>query len=155
MKLNLKGLNQEEKSRAKTTAGQILVDSINEFLDKSDTPVSGGKFKKKKEDGTNSQLFEFGDMRASISFEEADTDHVEVGIFDSAPEVEKLKSFNHNKGDTLPKREFIAAPNKRFKEEIMKKVDASIDVIKAEADRRKEIEDQLIADVLTLDIDLG
>jgi len=142
-------LNEEERKRAKTTAGQILVDGINDFLDQSLSPVEGGMFKAKKEDNTNSRLFEFGDMRSQITFEELDSDHVDVGIFADAPEVEKLKSFNHNTGDTLPKRQFIAAPNRKFKKEIMDKVDRGVDQIKEEAKQRKETEDLLVQTILT------
>jgi len=155
VKLNLKGLNSEEKELAKITAGQILVESINEFLDRSESPVQGGKFKEKKIDGTSSQLFEFGDMRSQITFEELESDHIEVGIFSDAPEVERLKSFNHNTGDTLPKRQFIAAPNKRFKKEIMDEIDRSLDEIREDAKARKEDEDLIVQTILEPEDILG
>lgn len=133
VKLDLKGLSPLEKKRAKEAAGRILVGEINNFLDESKSPVKSGKFKKNKADGERSILFEFGDMRDSIKFEPLDTDHIEVGIFEDSPTVERLKSYNHNVGDTLPQRRFIAAPNQKFKEPIMEKVDRAIDKIKEDS----------------------
>jgi len=142
-------LNPEEKRRAKTEAGNIIVEGINQILDRHDSPVERGQFKRNKKDGQPSSLFEFGDMRAQITFEELDSDHIDVGIFSDAPEVERFKAFNHNTGDTLPKREFIASPNKRFKKEIMDRVDEAIDAIREDAEQRQEIENNLVETVLT------
>ena len=151
MKLNLKGLSKAEKERAKRAAGQVLVDGINEYLDRSDSPVSGGRFKSRKKEGGLSRLFEDGDLRAHITFEELDSDHVEVGVFDSAPEVERLKAFNHTTGDTLPQRQFVAPPNRRFKKDIMERVDDVIDPIREEAKERRRLERELVETVLTED----
>jgi hypothetical protein len=128
--LNLKGLTSDQKEKAKSIAGEIIVDEINSFLDKSLSPVKGGNFKKKKADGTKSELFEFGDMRGHITFNELDSDAISVGVFEDAPLVERLKSFNHNTGDTLPQRKFIAAPNQVFNPKIMKKVNSAIDKLR-------------------------
>ncbi len=149
MKLDLKGLNEEEKRLAKEAAGQVLVSGINEFLDRSESPVQGGRFKSRKKDGGVSTLFEDGDLRASITFEELESDHVEVGVFDSAPQVERLKAFNHTTGDTLPQRQFIAPPNKRFKEPIMRRVNDAIDPVRERAEARKLVERELVETILT------
>ena len=148
MKLDLTGLSPEEKVRAKSLAGQILVDEINDYLDRSESPVSGGKFKKeltyKKGDST---LFEFGDMRSQITYETGEDveNYVEVGIFENAPEVERLKSFNHNTGDTLPQRRFIASPNQRFEEDIMTQVNNAVESVREQA---QEELNQLVEEIL-------
>ena len=150
MKLDLKGLTEAEKARAKRAAGEAIVEGINSVLDTSSSPVMGGQFKSLKADKTRSRLFEDGDMRAHISFEEMmESDHIEVGIFENAPEIERLKSYNHNKGDTLPKREFIPAPNKKFKTSIMKKANSAIDTVRAEAEEDAKIEQELINMILS------
>ena len=149
MKLNLKGLTQAEKERAKRSAGDIIVREINETLDRHESPVSGGRFKEKKQDGSLSSLFEFGTMRSQITFEELESDHIDVGIFSNAPTVEKLKSYNHNTGDTVPKRQFIAPPNRRFNEDIMDKVNEEISEIKEDSKARKAIEDEVVETILT------
>lgn len=128
--MNLKGLTQASKEVAKTEAGEIIVDEINEFLDRSSSPVKGGKFKRFKETGGLSELFEDGDMRSQITFESGAGDSIEVGIFDDAPTVERLKAFNHNTGDTVPERRFIASPNQKFKASIMDKVERNIESIR-------------------------
>ena len=107
-------LTSSEKAEAKVSIGNFVVDKINQFLDRSLSPVSKGAFKKKLKKGGNSKLFEDGDMRAAISFEEF-RDGVEVGIFDSS---QAIKAFNHNTGDTLPTRKFIPAKDEKFKREI-------------------------------------
>jgi len=88
-------------------------------------------------------------MRSQITFEEHDTDHIEVGIFENAPEVERLKAYNHNVGDTLPKRQFIPAPNKKFKTSIRKKANSAIDTVRAEAEEDAKIEQELINMILS------
>lgn len=150
MKLNLKGLNEDEKLRAKRLAGNILVQSINEFLDRSTSPVVGDRYKSSLANNEGkSRLFEDGDMRAHITFEELESDHVEVGIFESAPEIERLKAFNHTTGDTLPQRQFIAPPNRRFKKEIMERVEQSLEPVREAARTRKEVEKELVETILT------
>ena len=144
-------MNQSEKREAKESAGAILVEGINSILDTHSSPVENGRFKSTKADGKLSSLFKDGDMRSQITFEELETDHVEVGIFGNAPTVEKLKAYNHNVGDTLPVREFIAKPNKRFKKSIMDKVNASTERIREEAKSRKKEEDDIVEDILTPD----
>jgi len=128
------------------------VEEINASLDRSTSPVKGGKYKRKKKDGTDSELFEFGDMRASISFEEQQDDSVTVGIFENAAQVERLKAFNHNskksKNAPLPQRRFIAAPNQVFTDDIMNRVNSAIDEIKEDAEIERELNDLLAQEIL-------
>ncbi len=130
VKLNLKGLTPEGKERAKRIAGEILVDGINQALDSASSPVEGGSYESDKADGTPSELFEDGFMRNEIKSRPANGDAVEVGIFQDAPLIERLKGYNHNVGETLPQRRFIAAPNQVFKESIMNRVDDAIQDIR-------------------------
>ncbi len=135
VRLDLKGLTPQEKQRAKEAAGSILVEEINNSLDSSTSPVKNGKFKALKADNTASFLFEDGSMRQSITFDPLDEDAVDVGIFQDSPRVERLKGFNHNNGDTLPQRRFIAAPNQKFKDSIMTRVNNAINDIRDNGDR--------------------
>jgi hypothetical protein len=145
--LNLKGLTDSEKDQAKKEVGEIIVQGINDELDSSRSPVAGGRFQKKKADGSNSELFEFGDMRSQITFEEGERDEIMVGIFEDAPTVEKLKSFNHNTGDTLPQRRFIAAPNQKFKANIMNKANDAVKKIKRESEEIDSLVNQILDDI--------
>ena len=148
VKLNLQGLSDSAKAEAKQIAGEIIVDEIHDFLDNSKSPAIGGKFKKRLAKGGNSQLFEDGDMRAAITFAELNGDAIEVGIFKSAKTIERLKSYNHNIGDTLPERRFIPDKSKGFKRSIMKKVNAAIDELREFEDSDNEIEFD-IADIFS------
>lgn len=161
MKLNLKGLSQDRKARAKEIAGEILVEEINSFLDGSKTPVSKGKFKKNKKDGSASDLFEFGDLRVQIESRPNETDHVSVGLFEDAPQLQKDKALGHNSGFKghpnekklkKYKREFIPAPNKVFKKNIMKRVNDGIDAIRAEQEQEEQLAAEILSDTLDLDL---
>lgn len=147
MNLNLKGLPESLKDRAKRVAGEIIVDGINDNLDAHRSPVKGGAFQKKKADGTLSSLFQDGDLRSQITFSEQDTDSIAVGIFEDAPTKEKLKSFNHNTGDTLPQRRFIPSANQKFKKPIMDKVNAAIKEIKKEEDEVQALVAQILDEI--------
>lgn len=136
--LNLKDLNSAERAKAKKIAGEIIVDEINSFLDDSESPVEGGKFKAKKEDGEDSELFEDGFLRNAIEHRSGDGDFIEVGVFENADNVERLKAFAHNTGfrghpflaNRGLEREFIPDTDQDFKERIMKRVDREINNIR-------------------------
>jgi len=124
-------MSEAKKTKAKRLVGELLVEEINNYLDSSKSPVSKAPFKKKKADGTTSRLFEDGDLRSQITFLEHDKG-VKVGIFENAPEVEKLKSYNHNVGDTLPQRQFIPMPDQEFKKQIKSKIRQTIEEVRNE-----------------------
>lgn len=108
-------LPSEKKSEIKKLVGEFIVSSINDYLDRSASPVSKGKFKAFKADGDASQLFKTGDMRSSIEFKET-PQGLKIGIFDND---EAPKAFNHNTGDTLPRRQFIPDVEETFKAPIL------------------------------------
>lgn len=110
--------SEEEKLIIKSRVSTFLVEQIQTFLDGSNSPVSGGKFKTSKANGDPSQLFERGTMRSFIDARDASVNTIDVGIFQDAPQVERLKSFNHNVGDTVPERRFIPEKDQNFKRQI-------------------------------------
>lgn len=138
--MNLKGLSPDSKIEAKETAADIIIEEINSFLDASKSPVAGGTYRKRKVDGSNSQLFEEGDMRISLEAIDAGENKIELGVFE--PDQTR-KAYGHNTGFKghpneakmkKHKREFIPAPNKKFKASIMKKVNAAIEDIRETQD---------------------
>lgn len=143
VKLDFQGLRGPARELAKKEAGNIYVEEINNHLDKSSSPVSGGKYKALKKDGTPSRLFEDGDMRSQITFEEK-KNGVEVGIFDDG---EALKGFNHNQGDTLPRRQFIPEKDQTFKLKIEKRVRGAIREIKKNEESKKAAGATTLADI--------
>lgn len=134
LELDLEGLSREGKTRAKNEAGRIIVEEIQAHLDRSSSPVSGGRFKTRKADGSNSILLEFGDMRDAIEFKRRSGDNIEVGVFRSA---ERAKAFGHTTGfrghpflDGTAFREFIPDESDSFKRTITSRVNRAINNIK-------------------------
>ena len=108
-------LGSFEKKEAKIQIGNFLVDKINQFLDRSTSPVSGGAFKKKLKKGGSSTLFDRGDMRAALTFSEF-RDGVDVGIFNDS---QAIKAHGHNTGGGhLPVRQIIPNEKEKFKQVI-------------------------------------
>jgi len=97
--------------KIKKKVGEFVVEQINNFLDGSLSPVSGGSYKKFKADKKPSQLFEDGDMRSSIKWKSV-KGGIDIGVFNKK---EVPKAFNHNDGDTLPQRKFIPDEDENFK----------------------------------------
>lgn len=134
VRLKIDDLDPGNQELAREEAASIIIQETNKFLDRSQTPVEGGRFKSTLKDGRPSKLFETGAMRFNLSFEDLDNG-IEVGVFasDQTP-----KAYAHNtsyKGHPFIKskdlfRQFIPAPNKRYKEEIMKKVNDRIESIR-------------------------
>ena len=104
-----------------------MVNSILDYVGEAKSPVSGGKYKAKlspeyaKEKGTTLANLDLnGDMLSSLEFVPLsltkDKIVLEVGIFD---EDQAIKSYNHNKGDTLPQRQFIPDKGEKFKKDIL------------------------------------
>lgn len=133
VKLDLKGLNRTQKKIAKEEAGRLLIEGIQQSLDESLSPVSGGSFKRTTKDGDRSILFEEGDLREAIVSKNRSDDRIEVGVFKSS---ERKKAYNHNMGSnnssnsTVPERRFIPDENQTFKKKVMDRVDRRLKEIK-------------------------
>jgi hypothetical protein len=107
--------------------GVVMIDSIEEHLSRGVSPVSKGKFKKtlskeyaKKTGKKVANLDESGELLGDLRIDNF-KDRVTIKITDKK---EKLVSYNHNTGDTLPVRKFM--PNDEtgevFKRSITKKI---------------------------------
>jgi len=138
--LNLSGLTEDQKQLAKERAGEIIIDYIQESLDQGKSPVKGfGRFKRLsaqyandfKGGDRNPDLFLDGDMREQIEFKTTSTG-IEVGIFDSAPKIDRLKASGHNRGDSASKvqRRFIPSPNQKFDDSVMREINSEINDIR-------------------------
>lgn len=132
MRLDLSSIPTNKRAEAKQEIGKIIVDGIQEMLDQSTSPVSGGIYRKNKVDGDRSILFEDGDMRDAITFKSRPGNTIEVGIFKSS---ETPKAYGHTTGfkghpneSKLRKytREFIPGEEGTFKGKIMERVQKTI-----------------------------
>jgi hypothetical protein len=107
--------------------GEYLLDSILDYVGSSSSPVSGGSFKKSlspeyaKASGKKTADLDLnGSMLDSLKFiTDTDSGAITIGIFDSE---ETPKAYNHNVGQTLPKRQFIPNEDQNFKREILRGV---------------------------------
>lgn len=120
-------MNRTQKKIAKEEAGRLIVEGIQDSLDQSLSPVSGGSFKRNTKDGERSILFEEGDLRDAIISKNRSGDEIEVGVFKSS---EKLKAYNHNIGDTVPTRQFIPDEDQTFKKKVLDRVDRRVKELK-------------------------
>ena len=93
-KLSPKFQKAKNKKKLKESVGKFVVEKINEYLDGSKSPVSGGKYKAFKKDKSPSQLFDTGDMRSEIESKPA-PNGINYGVYDDS---ETGKAFGHNSG---------------------------------------------------------
>jgi hypothetical protein len=108
----------------KAEVGDFVLVSILDYVGEGKSPVSGRAFKQldknyadEEKGGRRTPNLELeGDMLRSLEFKNT-SKGIEIGIFDSS---QAPKAYNHNVGDTLPKRQFIPEPRQRFVGEIEK-----------------------------------
>lgn len=109
--------------------GDFLVNEVISYTESGVSPIEGwGKFTPKlnkhyadtmKAGDRTPNMDLTGDMLASLTFEIVGG-KLKIGIFD---EDQAKKAFNHNTGDTLPKRPFIPTSDESFDPDIMSGVD--------------------------------
>jgi hypothetical protein len=120
------GIPAEVADEIKQQVGDYLVAAILDEVGGGASPVSGKDFPQLSKDYADDQkggrrlanLDLEGDMLNALTFEPT-TKGVKVGIFDSD---QAIKAFNHNTGDTLPKRSFIPSPKESFTKSIESEV---------------------------------
>lgn len=120
-------LPADVKNDIKDEVGSFLVDSILDYVGEGRSPVTGRGFKqldkeyadREKGGRTLANLDLEGDMLNSLIYRKTG-DGVDVGIFDDS---QTPKAFNHNTGDTLPKRQFIPDESENFVGDIKKGVE--------------------------------
>ena len=118
-------IRSEDKTKFLEEVGQYLVDSMLDKIGDGMSPVKGnGKFQLLKKDYAESEhggerkpiLDAHGDMLQALTYKIVGNS-LEIGIFDSE---QAIKSYNHNVGDTLPKRQFIPNEGETLKADIMR-----------------------------------
>lgn len=125
-------LDPDSIDLARGLIAELLVAEINGTMDESRSPVSGGKWKSAKKDGSTSVLLEDGDLRDAIEAR-IKGNFIDVGVFD---EDQAPKAYAHNTGykghEHIPNgkyfRQFIPEEDQSFTRDI----ESSIrDVIKS------------------------
>ena len=123
----LKMVKPSKRKAVTELIGITMIDSIEEHLSRGVSPVSKGAYKKtlskayaKKTGKKTANLDESGDMLGDLRIDSF-KDKVTIKITDKK---EKLVSYNHNVGDTLPVRKFMPNDENKevFKRSITKKI---------------------------------
>ena len=141
----LEDVPDEDREDAAFDAGNAALDAVKGYMQGSSSPVKGeGKFKalskeykkrKRKIAGnTKANLKLFGDLDEAMEIE-ANENSFTISIKDDNTE----KAYNHNVGDTLPKRQFIPdeARGETFKRSVVKKIKDEIAKYKKPRQRRQ------------------
>lgn len=155
----LEDVPDEDREDAAFDAGNAALDAVKGYMEGSSSPVKGeGKFKalskeyKKKKrkiagnDKANLKLF--GDLDEAMEID-ADENSFTISIRDDNTE----KAYNHNVGDTLPKRQFIPDDQRgeTFKRSVVKKIKEQISKYKKKPKRRLPPEGQPVEVGLSLE----
>ena len=141
----LEDVPDEDREDAAFDAGNAALDAVKGYMQGSSSPVKGeGKFKalskeykkrKRKIAGnTKANLKLFGDLDEAMEIE-ANENSFTISIKDDNTE----KAYNHNVGDTLPKRQFIPDETRgeTFKRSVVKKIKDEIAKYKKPRQRRQ------------------
>ena len=141
----LEDVPDEDREDAAFDAGNAALDAVKGYMQGSSSPVKGeGKFKalskeykkrKRKIAGnTKANLKLFGDLDEAMEIE-ANENSFTISIKDDNTE----KAYNHNVGDTLPKRQFIPDETRgeTFKRSVVKKIKDEIAKYKKPKQRRQ------------------
>lgn len=124
---NFEDIPESIREELLTDVGNYLIESILDYVGEGKTPVAGGEFQRelseayaRQEGKSFANLDREGDMLQTLKFN-IDTEDgiITLGIFD---EDQTPKAYNHNVGDTLPKRQFIPDEDELFKAEIIRGV---------------------------------
>ena len=148
----------EDREDAAYDAGNVALDAVKSYMAKQSSPVKGeGKFqalskdykkiKQKIAGNKKANLKLFGDLDESMEVEANDNSFT-ISIREDNTE----KAYNHNTGDTLPKRQFLPndAKNETFKRDVISKIKKEIKKYK----KTKTLPDSAIAPSVEIGVPL-
>lgn len=129
----LKDVPKGKRKKAAQHFGEIVREKILEYTGNERSPISKQgrykalskkykEFKRDKGKGTRPNLRLNEDMLPSMRVDATKKDFT-LRITDR---VEKLKAYNHNVGDTVPKRQFIPRGKQKLKRNILKEARESM-----------------------------
>lgn len=136
---------------------QKVIDHMVDRTRNKNVDVDGRAFKKYSEAYKKSTVFKLlkdgdvdmtltGNMMGDLDVLSDDDQTIEIGLTD---ETEILKAFNHNTGDTVPKRQFFGITEKELKDIINTNFSDDIDAIKAGVESRPRTVADLFNEGLT------
>lgn len=130
-RLNLTGIPLAERADAKQEVLDFLVEQSLSDFSKGKSPVNGRKWKGLSKEylaGTKSEFTSSrkanmelrGDMLDAFEGKIRAGNEIEVGFFESG---EAIKAFNHNRGDTLPKRQLVPEAKQKYRKGIQSEIE--------------------------------
>jgi hypothetical protein len=121
-------VDQKDKENILNEIGDYLVNEVVSYTESGVSAVDGvGEFPKLNPKYAKSE--KAGDERANLDLTGAMLGSVEYKITDGSLEIgvfdkdQAPKAYNHNVGDTLPKRQFIPDKGQKFDPDIMSGID--------------------------------
>lgn len=145
--LNISGLKEENKQKAKKEVADLLIDATLESVSQGKSPVNGeGKWKKLNKDyadrekgGDRTPNMELtGDMLDALEAKISSPKRNYVTIQIGGSEAEKAESHNHLFGEgTNPRRRFIPDEEQSYKTDIQREIERIEAKYKAKDQREK------------------
>jgi len=133
-RLNLTGISLADRADAKQEVLDFLVEQSLVDFSKAKSPVTGRGFKPLskeylavKAEFTSSRkanMEQRGDMLDAFEGKLRAGNQIEVGFFESS---QAIKAFNHNRGDTLPKRQLVPEAKQRYRAGIRAEVEGILE----------------------------
>ena len=149
--LDKRNVKPHKRKEATRTAGEEALKNILQYTESQRSSVTGDKWqgltskkykdlKKEMGKGSKANLRLNEDMLPSLGVE-SNRKSFTIKITDP---VEKKKAYNHNTGDTLPKRQFLPDDDKkeRFHEKIEKRYKKQLDKYKEKPVEAKEVKEE-------------
>lgn len=124
----------EDREDAAYEAGNIALDAVKSYMSKQSSPVKGeGKFKSLSKDYKKIKQKVAGNKKANLKLYGNLDESMELEADDSSFTISIRpdnagKAYNHNVGDTLPKRQFLPddANGETFKRNVVSKIKQEI-----------------------------
>ena len=134
--VDLKGVPPDLIGEVSEEVGEFLLTQVLEDIAKGISSVSGRKWKglspqykdvkAKETSAVKANLELTGEMLDDLDWR-LKNKRIEIGWFKDKDQT--IKAFNHNTGDTLPKRQSIPRPSEKFRPGIRKEMDAIINEV--------------------------
>ena len=155
----LEDVPEDDREDATFEAGEAALEKITEYMENRKTPVSGvknfralskeyAKIKQKRVGNKNPNLRLTGKLIESLDVE-SDNKSFSIRVIGKK---DTEKAYNHNTGDTVPKRQFLpddtkrSGPGSKFKRDV-------VSVIKKTINRyKKPVKKQPVEEVVPTDI---
>ena len=134
---------------ANFAAGEVAVDAIREYAQQRKSTVKGvnGKYAKLSKEYAVRKQEQVGNKSPNLELTGSMLDGLQVdsdddGFIIRVDDADVEKAYNHQVGDTLPKRQFLPLDNQTFKGEILKRIKSELKKYKSGTKRARQVESE-------------